>query len=49
VGRLKIYKTEEEAKNAKNAATKRWYERNKEEVDKKAREKYHKSKNGKGN
>lgn len=48
MGRLKKYLTESEIKDAKNEATKRWYCRNKEVVDKKARERYHinKSKNG---
>jgi hypothetical protein len=41
MGRIKKYLTESEVKEAKSQATKRWYYRNKETVDKKARDRYH--------
>jgi hypothetical protein len=44
MGRTKKYTTEEQVKEAKNEATKRYYTRNKAVIDAKAREKYQKKK-----
>ena len=43
MGRVKKYKSIEDKKNANNIASKKYYWKNKETIDKRAKEKYYKN------